>query len=158
DVCAYYGVDPARVSVVHLATNPRVFWHEEDQERVGALLGRPGRPTKYLLFVGYRGHYKNFPTFLRAYAASAFRREGPVGLAGDRWTDPEKALIGDLGLAGQVVAVEHPPDETLRLLYSNAAAFVYPSYGEGFGAPALEAMACGTPAVLADIPVFREVA
>src|SRR5262249_11935942 len=51
-----------------------------------------------------------------------------------------------------------PPEDALRLIYSNAAAFVYPSYGEGFGIPVLEAMACGTLPLLADLPVFREVA
>lgn len=42
-------------------------------------------------------------------------------------------------------------------LYSGAWAFILTSYHEGFGLPPLESMACGTPAVVSDIPVFREV-
>jgi hypothetical protein len=41
----------------------------------------------------------------------------------------------------------HPNDATLRLLYSSAAVFLYPSRYEGFGLPPLEAMACGAPVV-----------
>jgi len=42
-------------------------------------------------------------------------------------------------------------------LYSNALCFVYPSLYEGFGLPPLEAQACGSPIVISDIPVFKEI-
>jgi glycosyltransferase involved in cell wall biosynthesis len=48
-------------------------------------------------------------------------------------------------------------DEILPVLYSSATAFVYPSIYEGFGLPPLEAMACGCPVALSDIPAHREV-
>ena len=47
--------------------------------------------------------------------------------------------------------------EDLVRIYSAATLFVYPSLYEGFGMPPLEAMACGTPVCLSDIPVFREI-
>jgi glycosyltransferase involved in cell wall biosynthesis len=48
-------------------------------------------------------------------------------------------------------------DELLPVLYSGAAGFAYPSVYEGFGLPPLEAMACGCPVALSDIPAHREV-
>ena len=48
-------------------------------------------------------------------------------------------------------------DDELRLYYSNAALFVYPSLYEGFGLPPLEAMAMGCPTAVSDIKVFNEV-
>jgi glycosyltransferase involved in cell wall biosynthesis len=42
-------------------------------------------------------------------------------------------------------------------LYSAADAFVYPSEHEGFGLPPLEAMACGTPVLASNIPIFKEI-
>ena len=49
------------------------------------------------------------------------------------------------------------PDEDLRVLYSQAVAYVFPTLSEGFGLPPLEAMAAKLPVVCSDIPVLREV-
>ena len=48
-------------------------------------------------------------------------------------------------------------DSQLKALYRSAACFVFPSLYEGFGLPAIEAMACGCPVVVSDIPSLREV-
>jgi glycosyltransferase involved in cell wall biosynthesis len=47
-------------------------------------------------------------------------------------------------------------DATLAALFARALAFVYPSRYEGFGLPPLEAMACGCPVIVGDIPALRE--
>ena len=49
------------------------------------------------------------------------------------------------------------PDEDLASLFSGAEAFISISLEEGFGLPLLEAMACETPALVSDIPAFKEV-
>ena len=48
--------------------------------------------------------------------------------------------------------------EQIKEYYRNAALFVFPSYLETFGHPLLEAMGCDVPVVVADIPVFHEIA
>lgn len=55
-----------------------------------------------------------------------------------------------------IILTGYIPDEELKLYYSACDVFVYPSLYEGFGLPPLEAMACGAPVVVSDIPVFRE--
>ena len=49
-------------------------------------------------------------------------------------------------------------DRTLRALYSLASVYAYPSHGEGFGIPILEAFACGCPVLTSDTPATTEVA
>lgn len=59
--------------------------------------------------------------------------------------------------AGNLFYCEAIPPDEMSLLYSHAKAFVFPSYTEGFGIPPLEAMQCGCPAIVADIPTHREI-
>ena len=66
--------------------------------------------------------------------------------------------VQDLGLHDSVVWIEHLDLKDLRVLYSRASAFVFPSRYEGFGFPVLEAMACGTPVLTSECSALPEVA
>jgi glycosyltransferase involved in cell wall biosynthesis len=68
------------------------------------------------------------------------------------------AYPGELGLKKDVVFTNYIDEGALRSLYDHASVFVYPSFYEGFGIPPLEAMTCGVPALISDIPPLREVA
>ncbi|HEX3726767.1 MAG TPA: glycosyltransferase family 1 protein, partial [Pirellulales bacterium] len=56
---------------------------------------------------------------------------------------------------GDLVHLEKVPTDELRVLYSHAQAFAFVSNYEGFGFPPLEAMQCGTPAIVSDISTHR---
>jgi len=62
----------------------------------------------------------------------------------------QKHQINEVHFAGFV------PEEGMRKFYQTADLFFFPSLLEGFGFPPLEAMACGTPVLVSDIPVLRE--
>ena len=113
----------------------------------------------YLLFVGARTSYKNFKRFAQAFSALAVQYPALklVCTGGGRFSREETRIFKEAGLIDRVILRE-VSDEQLKNLYRNAQAFVFPSLYEGFGLPILEAMSCGAPCVLNDIPVFHEVA
>jgi len=114
----------------------------------------------YLLTVGTLQPRKNVEGVVQAFEALA--RDGAphqLVVAGARgWRD--EALAAKLRrspAAARVRATGHVDDATLVALYRGAAAFVFPSRGEGFGLPPLEAMACGAPVVCSDRTSLPEV-
>ena len=115
-------------------------------------------PERYLLFVGNRGNYKDAATLLRAFSTIA--RQDPdlvlLFVGGGTFTSQDLRLIRELDLQGRVRQVDLP-DEEMSAAYGNAEVFVFPSRIEGFGLPALEAMASGAPTVLADSSSLPEV-
>lgn len=66
-------------------------------------------------------------------------------------------LVESLNLADRVVLTGYIPDEQLGALYRGASLFVLPSLFEGFGMTAVEALALGSPTLVTDLPVLREV-
>jgi mannosylglucosylglycerate synthase len=78
------------------------------------------------------------------------------------YLDQLKALRSELGVEKEVIFLadelgRNPGEETVSQLYSLADALLYPSAQEGFGLPILEAGLARVPAIVSDIPVFREV-
>lgn len=112
--------------------------------------GVKGEPP-ILLYVGNDKPHKNLPRLVEAFTAVRSRHpEARLVLAGRFETLSAGARDG-VEVRGEV------DDEQLVRWYNRAAALVLPSLNEGFGLTALEAMACGTPVVGADIPPIREV-
>ena len=106
---------------------------------------------RYVLYVGTFLPHKNLPRLLRAWAALPPTLRGTHRLilaGGDRGGRP--ALEAEARALGVMASVGFPglvADEDLPAVYSGAAALVLPSLEEGFGLPALEAMACGAPVI-----------
>jgi glycosyltransferase involved in cell wall biosynthesis len=115
-------------------------------------------PGSYVLFLGNRGGYKDFGVAIESFAEMAPRQRSTmlVAVGGGTFTADEEALISRWGLRDQVVQRDSS-DKELPGVFAGARAFVFPSRYEGFGLPTLEAMACGTPTVLADSSSHPEV-
>ena len=160
DLQRCYGVDPARVAVVYEGVDP-TFAPVSDAHRLKLVRDRHGLSEHpYLLTVGTLQPRKNLGLLLQA-----------LRLLLDQGLDLQLAVVGRtgwgnldlpaesarLGLTGRLHPLGYVPDENLPALYSGALAVVLPSLYEGFGLPALEAMACGAPVVASNNSVLPEV-
>ena len=156
-IVARLGVSPAKVMVIPDALG------QEFKPAPGAdtVKLRYGIASAYILYVGNFMPHKNLPRLLGAYAAlpgSLRSRHALVLAGGDRaGRPPLAALATRLGLEDRVVFPGLIDDDDLPALYTGASVFVLPSLEEGFGLPALEAMACGTPVVASDRGALPEV-
>lgn len=108
---------------------------------------------KFLLYVGGISPHKNLSRLIDAFKEIDDSNDTlKLVLVGDYRDDPFFSAypqlsthVANLGLNGKVVFTGFVPDEDLAYLYNAATLLVFPSLEEGFGLPAIEAMACGTP-------------
>lgn len=115
-----------------------------------------------VLYVGSEDPRKNLSTLIEAFArVLAYHPTAVLVKAGAVHFAREAAQIRErvqaLGMTSNVRFIEHVPDDDLPLFYNAADLFVLPSRFEGFGLPALEAMACGRPVIAAQATSLPEV-
>lgn len=159
DVHRYLDVDPARLRVAH--SGVAVHFRAPPAERNADLRERLQLPDfPLLLHVGGADAYKNIEGVLRVVHALRQTHGINCGFvkAGDRLTTDQRRLARNLGLEPWLLETGYVAEPDLPALYASCQVLVAPSHWEGFGWPALEAMACGTPAVTSDCPAFRETA
>jgi len=144
DAVEHLRVDPSRVAVIGEAADAAMYPRSEREIRDAR--ARHGLPEDYLMWVGSLQHPD--PSSHIAELAAA-PRELPLVLVGA--TSPWAHELPGLILTGEV------DDGELAALYSGARALVVSREQTGFGLPAVEALACGTPVAATDGPALREV-
>lgn len=114
----------------------------------------------YILYVGNRLPHKNLGRLARAFISLQNDYPGlQMVVAGNRLRENDEVdQVKRAAGAERIIEWGPADDKQLRALYSGARALVFVSLCEGFGLPALEAMACGTPVVAADNSSLPEVA
>ena len=148
DITRFYGVPGGRIAVVHSGVDPRM--RPQDPSKVANVLRRLNIGGAYFLYVGRNHPRKNLPMLRRAFEDA--RRRGldaELILAGPGH-DPKTSANG-------VIALPYVPPDELPALYAGAIALTLPSRFEGFGFPALEAMACGTAVIASTAGALPEI-
>ena len=108
--------------------------------------------SRYFLYVGNGLPHKNIDILLQALGGM----DGRLKCVGVKEVFAEKLIATYPDITEKVEFLQHVDDAALHELYQSATALLLPSTAEGYGYPPLEAMGCGTPAIVADIPVLRE--
>jgi glycosyltransferase involved in cell wall biosynthesis len=149
DLTRIYGNIKAPIRVVHHGVADR--FHPGAQ-RLDFL------PERYVLFVGNRGPYKDADVLFQAFAEVASDHDDLqlLCVGGSGLSASEVARLDALGIRSKV-SQRFLPDDQMVSAYAHAEVYVLPSRFEGFGLPALEAMATGTPVLLARATSLPEV-
>jgi glycosyltransferase involved in cell wall biosynthesis len=155
-----YGVNTHRIGVTHNGVDTQRFRPRQGEADGLQALKRHGLTSGgYLCIVGRLEPRKNHVNLVKAYAALPEPRP-PLVIIGQRDFAFEAvfAEVKRLNLGEAVRFLERVGDEELPALIRHSAAFVYPTWAEGFGMPVLEAMACGVPVVTSNNTSLPEVA
>ena len=157
DYLAHFSLTESQFTVIHGGVSPE--FQPVNTATDASLFPQLKRP--FVLAVGTIQPRKNFKRLIEAIAI--LRETGcelELAIAGGRgWLEGEMLDARErLGLQDAVHLLGYVPDAQLPALYRRARIFAYPSLYEGFGLPLLEAMACGTPTLTANVSSLPEAA
>lgn len=147
------------VEVITHGVDHRRFRPDDDEDDL-ARLATLGVKPPFVAFTGTLEPRKNVPALVRAMARLApTHPDLQLVLAGHRgWGGAEvDAAVTTSGLDERVVNLGYVDEVVLPALYRQAAAVAYPSLVEGFGLPALEALACGAAVVTSSGSAMEEI-
>ena len=151
-------LDAERIRVVHHGIDHARFRPDDDSDD-DRLVASLGVSRRFLIYPANLWPHKNHERLLRAFAGLRDLDDLQLVLAGQPYgrLDWLRRLIERLGLSGRVRHVGYVAEPVVPALYRRAAAMVFPSLYEGFGAPPLEAMACGCPVAASGRGALSEV-
>lgn len=142
DVITEFGMDPARMRVVHLGVDSQAFRPFPEI---------PRRPNRLMATASADVPLKGLVYLVRAYhELLKTRPDLELVVIGKLREGPTAKLLGELGILDKVQFKTGLTDEDIAKLYAEATIAVAPSVYEGFGFPPAEAMACKVPVVSSD--------
>lgn len=161
DIESALKIAPGRIRVTYPGVNPR--YRPQSEADVAAIREKYSLARPFFLYVGTWAPRKNVLRLIDAFRI--FRNEAPTDheliLIGQRplFERPEvRERLQDPRIAAHVRSLGFVPDEEMPGMYAACQALIFPSLGEGFGLPVIEAMACGTPVLSSNASSLPEVA
>ncbi len=165
DLCNYTkNIDSNKVFVTHLAADPEIFYCCNNQNKFLAIKNKYGIPeSPYILSLSTLEPRKNVDQVIRCFAKIVKQENIKdlnlvlVGAKGWNYEKIFQEINNHAEIKDRIIITGYVADEDLAALYSNAMAFIYTSFYEGFGLPPLEAMQCGIPVITSNTSSLPEV-
>jgi glycosyltransferase involved in cell wall biosynthesis len=150
DLVHLYRADPARIDVAYPAVD--ASFKPAATDEIARVRRAHGLGERYVLHLGTIKPRKNLPRLIHAFARARLPPDTQLVLGGmtTYGGDAVEEAISSAGVQQRVKRVAYVPDADLAALFSGATAVVIVSLYEGFGMPALEALACGAPLLVSN--------
>ena len=163
DIQRLLGIPQERVRVIYLAAGSQ--YHPMSPEERQATLARLRIPSPYLLYLGGFDQRKNVTGLVQAYALAQQQLDkvrlviaGRLPETHTEFTPDPRIVAEQVGIGNRIHYTGWVAEEDKPALYAGALGFVFPSDYEGFGLPVLEAISCGTSAIVGGGSSLEEIA
>jgi len=156
DLIDIYKIDEKKVKTVYLGVEHHIFKPVEDKF-IYRKKFQIKEGSKIILNVGTEKYRKNIPGLIYAFARLSTENKDVILVRVGKQSKSVRRLIQKLDIVEKVRYFENISENELPFFYNMADIFVMPSFYEGFGLPALEAMSCGIPVIVSNMSSLPEI-
>jgi len=159
DIIGYYKKEKSKITVTYLGFDSLKFNGKAEKEEIERVKAKYKIKNKYILFLSTLKPNKNIEGLIKAYSKISEKTSESLVIAGRKgWMFEEiYKLVKKLKLEKKVIFTDFVDEKDVSGLISGASIFALPSFWEGFGIPAVQAMASAVPVLVSDRGSLPEV-
>lgn len=162
DIISFYNIAKEKITVAYPGYDEAIFTPVKNPETINALKEKYQIDGDYLVFIGTVQPRKNLIKLIESFRKIENLKLVVVGKTTGQgrqaWMYKEIIeMPKKLDIADKIIFTGFVPTNELPALISGSVGFILPSLWEGFGIPAVEAMACGVPVIVSNVSSLPEV-